>query len=165
MTGITRSGNDRNLRDTPFGWVPSAEADSLWWRLVPALTCRANFWRRYATVGLDAVRVRTRDGTGGSPVPTFRLHAKQIGFDFRVALLVGPEVEGGGGNFVDHRIGQAVLCEVDGLQILFAAIAALDANVVEVLSAIDPELAFVFFSASGADDAAELPLSEAEGTQ
>ena len=32
-----------------LGWVASAEADSVLWRVDPALTCRASFRRRCAT--------------------------------------------------------------------------------------------------------------------
>ena len=39
----------------------------------------------------------------------------QIVLQLGVAVLAGPEVEGGGGKFVDQRFGAAVFRQVDAL--------------------------------------------------
>jgi hypothetical protein len=89
---------------------------------------------------------------------------KEVKLHLLVAVLAGPEIEGDGGEFVDDRVGEAGFGEVDGLEVLPAVVAAVDANVGKLVGGINRELLMIFFAAVGADDAAEFPFSQAEGT-
>ena len=82
-----------------------------------------------------------------------------------VSALLRPEVERDGGEFVDEGVGEAVFAEVDGLEVGVASVAALDADVGELLGGIDRKFGMVFLVAAGADDAAELPLAETESAE
>jgi hypothetical protein len=92
-------------------------------------------------------------------------HSEQVGMEFGVSMFLRPEVERDGGEFVDQRVGKAVLGEVDGFDVGLAGVAALDANVGEFFSGIDGKFGVVFLAASGADDAAELPFREAKAAE
>ena len=80
--------------------------------------------------------------------------------EFRVSVLLRPEIEGDGGHLIDDGISQAVLCHVDRLEIGVAGIAAFDANVRECLGGINGKLGMIFLAAVGTDEAAELPFRE-----
>ncbi len=82
--------------------------------------------------------------------------------EFGVSVLLCPQTERDGRQFVDEWVGKAVLGEVDGLDVGAANVAALDADVGELGGGVDRKLGVVFLAASGTDDAAELPLREAE---
>ncbi len=82
--------------------------------------------------------------------------------EFGVSMLLRPEVERNGSEFVDQRVGQAVFGEVDGFDVGLASVAAFDADVGKLLGGVDGKLSVVFLAASGADDAAELPFGQAE---
>src|SRR4029077_5241774 len=71
------------------------------------------------------------------------LQPEQVVLQLGVAVLAGPEVEGSGGEFVDHGLGVAVFCEVDGLDVGLAGVAAFDANVVELAGRVDSQLLVV----------------------
>ena len=80
-------------------------------------------------------------------------------------MLLRPKIERNGSQFVDERLGQAVLRHIDGFDIGVASIAAFDPNVREGIRGIDGKLGMIFLSAAGADDPAELPFGEAETTE
>ena len=79
-----------------------------------------------------------------------------------VSVLLRPKIERNRGQFVDQRVGEAVLAEIDGLDVGAAGIAALDPDVGERFGSIDGQFGVVFLAASGADDTAEFPLAQAE---
>ena len=76
-----------------------------------------------------------------------------------------PEIEWNRGDFVDEGVGEAVFTEVDGLEVGVASVATLHADIGELFGGIDRQFGMVFFVATGADDAAELPLAETESTE
>ena len=80
-------------------------------------------------------------------------------------MFVGPEGEGDGGEVVNERDGVAVFCEIHGGEIELAGVAGFDADMGELLGDVDGELGFGFFTAGGAEDAAEFPFLGAEGTE
>jgi hypothetical protein len=82
-----------------------------------------------------------------------------------VSALLGPEVERDGGDFVDQRVGEAFLAEVDGLDVSVASVAALDPDVGKLGCGIDGKLGMIFLVAAGTNNAAELPLAETEATE
>ena len=82
--------------------------------------------------------------------------------EFGVSVLLRPEVERDGSEFVDEGVGQAVLGEVDGLDVGLAGVAALDSDVGKLGSGVDGKLGVVFLPAPGTYDAAELPFGEAK---
>jgi hypothetical protein len=92
-------------------------------------------------------------------------HAKQVGLEFGVAVLLRPKVERDGGKFVDQRLGQAAFRQVDALDVGLAGVAALDADGGEIVGGVDGEFGMVFFAASGADEAAEIPFRETEAAE
>ncbi len=92
------------------------------------------------------------------------LQPEEIVLQLGVAVLAGPEVERGGGQFVDQRFGAAVFRQVYALDIGLAGVTAFHANVVEVAGGEDGKPFIVLLAASRADDAAKLPLGQAERT-
>ena len=84
--------------------------------------------------------------------------------EFGVTVLLRPEVEGNRGEFIHYGVGQAVLREIDGLNVGVAGVAALHAYMSELVSLIDRKFGLVLLAASGADDAAEFPLAQTETT-
>ena len=82
-----------------------------------------------------------------------------------VPVLFCPEIERDGSQFVDNRDGQAVLAQIDGLQVGPASIAAFHADVGELGGGINRQLEMVFLFAAGTDDAMELPLAETESAE
>jgi hypothetical protein len=93
------------------------------------------------------------------------LGAEEIGLEAGVAVFVGPEGEGDGGEVIHERDGVAIFREVDGAQIEFAGIAGFDADVGELLRGVHGELVFGFFAAGRAQEAAKLPFFGAEGAE
>jgi hypothetical protein len=87
------------------------------------------------------------------------LNPKQIRLQFHISVFVGPEIQGYGCEFVDHRHRETILCEVDCLDVMAARIASFNANVVEQRRCINRELIDSFFSARGADESSAGPLS------
>lgn len=82
--------------------------------------------------------------------------------EFGIPALLRPQVERDGREFVDQGVGEAVFCEVDGLDIGLTTVAAFDANVREGFGGVDGKLGVVFLAASRTNDAAELPFRQAE---
>ena len=82
--------------------------------------------------------------------------------EFGVTALLRPEIEWDRGEFVDHRIGQAIFREINRLKVDVAGVAALDAHVGKLISSIDREFGLVFLAASSTDDAAELPFAQTQ---
>lgn len=82
--------------------------------------------------------------------------------EFGVSVLLRPEVERDGGEFVYEGVGESVLGEVDGLDIGVTSVATLDADIGQLGSGVDRKLGMVFLAAPGTDDAAELPFGEAD---
>ena len=80
--------------------------------------------------------------------------------EFHITVLLRPEVERDRGEFVNQRVGQAVLGEIDGLDVIVAGVAAFDAYVRELFSCIDGKFGLVFLAAPSANDAAKLPFAE-----
>ena len=76
-------------------------------------------------------------------------------------MLLRPEVERDGGKFVHQRVSEAVLSEVDGLDVGAAGVAALDTDVGQLGRGEDRKLGVFFLAASGADEPAKLPFREA----
>jgi len=85
--------------------------------------------------------------------------------EFGVSALLRPEIERDRSEFVDERIGQTVLAEVDGFEVRVTGITTLHTNVGELRGGVDRKLGVVFFIAAGTDDAAELPLAETESAE
>jgi hypothetical protein len=110
-------------------------------------------------------KLQTRRGGVSREIGCQKSHSEQVGTELDVSALLGPEVERDGSDFVDQRVGEAVLAEIDGLDISVASLAALDANVRELGCGIDGKLGMIFLVAAGTDDTAELPLAEAEATE
>jgi len=79
-----------------------------------------------------------------------------------ITVLLRPEIEWDGGEFIDEGVGEAVLGEVDRFDVGVAGVAALDADMGELFGSVDRELGVVLLTASGTNDAAEGPLGEAE---
>jgi hypothetical protein len=84
---------------------------------------------------------------------------------FGVSVLLRPQVERDRGQLVDEWFGEAVLGEVDRLHVGVAGVAALDADVRQFFGSIDRELGVIFLTASGTDNATELPLCKTETAQ
>ena len=94
-------------------------------------------------------------GWGGS-------HSEQVGMESGVSVVLRPKVERDGGEFVDERVGEAVLGEVDRFGVGVADVAAFDADLGKLFGSVDRKLGVVFLTAPGTNDAAEFPLGEAE---
>src|SRR4029077_17542501 len=78
-------------------------------------------------------------------------HAQQVGMELGVTVFLRPEIQRDRGEFVDKRVGQTVLREVDRLDVGLAGVAALDANVGECFGGVDGKLGVIFLAASGTD--------------
>ena len=89
-------------------------------------------------------------------------HSQQVGMKLGVSVFLRPEIQRDGGEFVDERVGQTVLREVNRLDVGLAGVAALDADVGECFSGVDGKLGVIFLAAPGTDDAAEFPFDEAK---
>src|SRR5579863_9357945 len=76
------------------------------------------------------------------------LHSEKVWVQLGVAVLLRPQVERSGSEFVDYRLGAAILREVDRLNVGLADIAAFHANVVEVAGRVDREFLVVLLAAS-----------------
>jgi hypothetical protein len=110
-------------------------------------------------------KLQTRRGGVSREIGCQKSHSEQVGTELDVSALLGPEVERDGSDFVDQRVGEAVLAQVDGLDVSVANVAALDTNVGKLGRGIDGKLGMIFLVAAGTDDTAELPLAEAEATE
>ena len=82
-----------------------------------------------------------------------------------IAALLRPEIEWNRGEFIDQGNGQTVLAQVNRLDISVACIAAFHPDIRKLFGSINRKFGMVFFVAAGADDAAELPLTQAESTK
>jgi hypothetical protein len=102
--------------------------------------------------------------SAGEGVRRHRSQLKEIEFDLFVAVFSSPQIQRDAGEFVDDRIGEPGLGEVDGLEVTLAAVAAVDPDVRKLVGGVNRKFLVVFFSAVGADEAAEIPFSQAEGT-
>jgi hypothetical protein len=80
-------------------------------------------------------------------------------------VLLRPEVERDGGEFVDQGVGETIFREVDCFDVGPAGVAALHPNVREFLRRVDRKFGVIFLAAAGTDEAAELPLGEAESAE
>jgi hypothetical protein len=85
--------------------------------------------------------------------------------EFGISALLGPKVERDRGQFVYHRLGQAVFRQIDGLNVGPAGVATLNPDVGKCFGSIDRELSMVFLAAAGTDDAPELPFGKAEAAE
>ncbi len=85
--------------------------------------------------------------------------------EFGVSVLLRPKVERHGREFVNQRFGEAVLGEVNRLDVGVASVAALDADVGQFFGSVDRKLGVVLLAATGTNDAAEFPLGEAKTTE
>src|SRR5579863_2011284 len=79
-------------------------------------------------------------------------------------MLLRPQIQRDGGEFVHQGISQAVLGEINRLDIGMTGIAALDTYVGKLLGGVDRKFGLVFLATSGTDDAAEFPFAETETT-
>ena len=77
-------------------------------------------------------------------------------------MLLGPQVERGGCNLVDHWLGQAVLAQVNAFDVGLAGVAAFHSDVLEIACGIDGKLAVVLFVAVRAKNPAKLPFRQTE---
>lgn len=93
------------------------------------------------------------------------LHSKQIKLKFSVSVFLCPKVEWDRSKFVNKRYREAILSQIDRLDICLAGIAALDANVRKAIGGINGKLSMILLAASGTNHAAELPLSQAESAK
>lgn len=80
----------------------------------------------------------------------------------RVAVLGRPEAEGYCRQIIDQRNRVTVLGEVDGAQITLATLAALHANVRELLGNVNGQLVLALFTAGGTQNAPKLPLERTD---
>jgi hypothetical protein len=85
--------------------------------------------------------------------------------EFGVSVLLRPQVKRDGGEFVDQRVGESVLGEVDALDVGLAGVAALDSDIGQLGGGVDREPGVVFLAAAGTNEAAELPFGEADATE
>ncbi|MDQ1390129.1 MAG: hypothetical protein QOF56_3583 [Acidobacteriaceae bacterium] len=85
--------------------------------------------------------------------------------EFSVSMLLRPQIKRNGSEFVDQRLGESVLGEVDGLDVGFAGIAALDPDVRKGFSGVDGQFGMILLAASGTDDASEVPFGEADAAE
>ena len=85
--------------------------------------------------------------------------------EFSVSVLLRPKIKRNGSEFVDQRLGESVLGEVDGLDVGFAGIAALDPDVRKGFSGVDGQLGMILLAAPGTDDAPEVPFGQAEAAE
>ena len=77
-------------------------------------------------------------------------------------MLLCPEIEGDGGEFFDQWLGKTVLGEIDAFDVGVTGVAALDADVREILGSVDGKAGIVFQAAGGAEDAPEAPFRGAQ---
>ena len=90
----------------------------------------------------------------------FNLQPDEVYFDFRVAVLGGPQVQRSGGNFVDEWLSMAHQRQVHALEIVFAGVARLDSDVLVCRGLEVGEFGGLLFSAMRADRAAKGPNRE-----
>src|SRR6266568_3667125 len=97
---------------------------------------------------------------GGNVRPYNSLHSQQIALQLGIAVIAGPQIEGSRGQFVNEWLSATVLGHIHGLDVGLAGVATFHANVIEVSGRIHREILVVLLAASGADDAAKLPLGK-----
>ena len=85
--------------------------------------------------------------------------------DARVMMFLGPERQRDCRQVVDDGNCVAVLGEVDGAEIGVAGVAALDADVWELLRYVHRKFFLILFAAGRAINATKIPLLQAKGTQ
>src|ERR1700740_2680183 len=77
-------------------------------------------------------------------------------------MFLCPKIQGRGCYLIDDGLGEAVLREIDRFDVLFARIAALHPDVIEVLGQIYRKLLVVFLPTAGTDNSSKVPLCHAE---
>ena len=82
--------------------------------------------------------------------------------EFGVAVFLRPQIERDRGEFVDQGVGEAVLSEIDGLDVGVAGIAAVDPHVGELVSGVNRQFGSILLTASRTDDAAKPPFAQTE---
>ena len=80
-------------------------------------------------------------------------------------MLLRPDIERRAGDFVHERHCKAEPAAIDGLEIAAAGLARVHAHMLERGRLKISELALVFFTARGTEDAAERPRCQAGRTQ
>lgn len=93
------------------------------------------------------------------------LQADEIQLDLPVSVLARPDVERSTRHLVHERNGKAELAEIDALQILAAALAGIDAEMLEIRRVKVHELPFILLPTTGTEHAPEGPCAEARGAQ
>jgi hypothetical protein len=78
-------------------------------------------------------------------------------------LSARPEVQRYARNVIHARDSEAVLRQVDRLDVLSATIARIDPDVCEAIAAVHGQRIELLFSTHGADDPKTVPLGQAEG--
>lgn len=78
------------------------------------------------------------------------LDPQQVRLQFRVPMLFRPKAQRDRRQFVYYRNCVAILRQIDGLDVMVAAIAGFNPNVLELVSSVNYKLLDVFFSARGA---------------
>src|SRR5882762_11368111 len=77
-------------------------------------------------------------------------------------MLLSPEVQRNGCQFVDNRDRQAILGQVNRLEVAPAGVAGLHTHVRELICGVDRELLDRFFSARGTANSSVIPLRQAQ---
>ena len=92
------------------------------------------------------------------------LQPHEVQGDLGVSVVASPEVECGGRDFINHRVGAAIFRQINALDVTLASIAGLDANAVKIVSRVHRQFDVVLFPAVRTEDTAKAPLGETEGT-
>lgn len=79
-----------------------------------------------------------------------------------VSAFLRPQIQWNGSQFVDQRIGKAIFCQIDGLDVSVTAIAAFHANMGHLSGRINRKFGGIFFPTSGTDDAPKRPFGQAK---
>lgn len=82
--------------------------------------------------------------------------------EFGVTVFLRPQVERDGCEFVDQRVGQAILREVDRLDVSMAGVAALHSHMGKLFGSVDRKFGLVFLAASRTNHAPECPFGTTE---
>src|SRR5215470_4789538 len=90
------------------------------------------------------------------------LRAKKVRVNSRVPIFLCPKRERDRGEVVRFRNGISVFCQIDRAQIMFARVAALDANVRKLFRDKHGQLVFSLLSARRAQNSAERPFMRAK---
>ena len=95
-------------------------------------------------------------------MPNLKLHDIQL--NFLVSAFTCPQVQRNARQFVDHRICEPRLREIDSFQVALATVAALYAYMLKLSGRVDGQQVVIFFAAVGTYDSPEGPLCETERT-